>query len=51
MTGRCRRGVGTNWHGVAFAETQRKEDRPVGYGGYPRCGGADLAGEDAVFRR
>jgi hypothetical protein len=51
MTGGCRRGVGADWHGVAFAETQRREDRPVGYGGYPRCGGADLAKEDVVFRR
>ena len=51
MTGGCRRGVGTAWHGVAFAETQRKEDRPVAYGGYPRCGGVDLSREDGVFRR
>lgn len=51
MTGGCRRGVGTAWHGVAFAETQRKEDRPVAYGGYLRCGGADLSREDGVFRR
>ncbi len=51
MTGGCRRGVGTAWHGVAFAETQRREDRPVAYGGYPRCGGADLSREDGVFRR
>ena len=51
MTGGCRKGVGTSWHGVAFAETQRKEDRPVGYGRYPRCGGADLAREDGLFRR
>jgi hypothetical protein len=51
MTGGCRRGVGEDWHGVAFAETQRREDRPVGYGGYPRCGGVRLAEEDRVFRR
>ncbi len=51
MTGGCRRGVGSAWHGIAFAETQRQEDRPTGYGGYPRCGGADLSREDAVFRR
>lgn len=51
MTGGCRRGVGGDWHGVAFAETQRQEGRPVAYGGYPRCGGADLAREDGVFRR
>ncbi|MCW2680004.1 MAG: hypothetical protein JWM62_1405 [Frankiales bacterium] len=51
MTGGCTRGVGAAWHGVAFAETQREEDRPIGYGGYPRCGGADLSREDGVFRR
>lgn len=51
MTGGCRRDVGTAWQGVAFAEMVREEDRPVGYGGYPRCGGNDPAGEDGVFRR
>lgn len=58
MTGGCRTGVGTAWHGVAFAETQRKEGRPVGYGGYGPtsgdCGGLDRAAQvadDRVFRR
>jgi hypothetical protein len=51
MTGGCRRGVGGAWHATAFSESLRKEDRPVGYGGYPRCGGADLSREDGVFRR
>lgn len=51
MTGGCTRGVGSDWHGVAFAETRRKEGRPVGYGGYPHCGDADLTKEDGVFRR
>ena len=56
MTGGCRKGVGLDWHGVAFAETLRKEDRPVAYGGHdrtatPRCDGVDLAQEDGVFRR
>lgn len=51
MTGGCTRGVGSAWHALAFAETRRQEGRPVGYGGYPQCGGADLAREDGVFRR
>ena len=51
MTGGCRTGVGPEWHTVAFSETQRKEDRPVGYGDHTRCDDIDTAGEDAVFRR
>ena len=51
MTGGCRKGVGLEWHGVAFSETQRKEDRPVDYGDHTRCDDINTAGEDAVFRR
>jgi len=51
MTGGCNDAVGQGWLDTTFSETQRKEDRPVGYGGYPRCGGVDLTGEDSVFRR
>jgi hypothetical protein len=49
MTGGC--GVGQAWTGVTFAERLRQEDRPQGYGGYPECGGVDLAGEDEALRR
>lgn len=51
MTGGCRRGVGSDWHGAAFAETQRRESRPVDYGGYPRCGGFPPVASDALFLR
>ena len=49
MTGGC--GVGQAWTGVTFSERLRQEDRPRGYGGYPACGGVDLAGEAGVLRR
>jgi hypothetical protein len=51
MTGGCDEQAGQGWLDTTFAETQRKESRPVGYGGYPHCGGVDLAREDGVFRR
>jgi hypothetical protein len=49
MTGGC--GIGEAWSGATFGERLRREDRPRGYGGYPECGGVDLAGEGGVLRR
>ncbi|MCU1692676.1 MAG: Conserved exported or envelope protein of unknown function [Frankiales bacterium] len=44
-------GTGSAWGAQVFRYRPKTEERPLGYGGYPRCGGHDPVRDDGVFLR